>query len=260
MPGVPRSREASSRSPPTESRDVVARLSNSTRSRYRSATTAGSIRRCVACHRRCPLPGARPADDRPVHHARSGAAPSGVPRRLRRDLPRLQRARFRRRQLDRRLVMSSRCTRRDPTTARPMFTDCHDAASATTLLTFDDGTVGVVSQHPLQRSRLRPAASNCTAAPTASSPAGTRDRRCATSTPGEAYPPGPAHQFFMDRFADAYRAELATFLAGRDRCDRPLRAHLPRRLEVAWIAEAATQSLREHRPVRMAEIRTSHTR
>ena len=139
-----------------------------------------------------------------------------------------------------------------------MFTDCHDAASATTLLTFDDGTVGVVSNTRYNgrgydcRLELHGSTDSVVAGWDPGSPV-------RNLTPGEAYPPGPAHQFFMDRFADAYRAELATFLqvatgATASPCT-PAEA-----LEVAWIAEAATQSLREHRPVRMAEIRTSHTR
>lgn len=108
-------------------------------------------------------------------------------------------------------------------------------------------------QHPLQRPRLRLRLElhGSTDSVVAGWDPGSPVRNL---TPGEAYPPGPAHQFFMDRFADAYRAELATFLrVATGNAESPCTP--AEALEVAWIAEAATHSLREHRPVRMAEIR-----
>ena len=59
---------------------------------------------------------------------------------------------------------------------------------------------------------------------------------------------------FMDRFADAFRAELAAFtevVAGR----RPSPCPVADALEATWVAEACTVSLREHRPVRVDEVR-----
>ncbi|GAA3209416.1 hypothetical protein GCM10020256_06710 [Streptomyces thermocoprophilus] len=59
----------------------------------------------------------------------------------------------------------------------------------------------------------------------------------------------------MDRFADAYRAELAAFtevVAGA----RPSPCTIEDALEAGWIAEAATLSLRGHRPVPLSEVRT----
>lgn len=57
----------------------------------------------------------------------------------------------------------------------------------------------------------------------------------------------------MDRFADAYRAELTAFtevVAGsRPSCT------VADALEASWIAEACTLSLQEHRPVRLEEVR-----
>ena len=59
----------------------------------------------------------------------------------------------------------------------------------------------------------------------------------------------------MDRFAEAYRAELTAFtevVAGT----RPSPCTVADALEAGWIAEACTLSLREHRPVRLSEVRT----
>jgi myo-inositol 2-dehydrogenase/D-chiro-inositol 1-dehydrogenase len=58
----------------------------------------------------------------------------------------------------------------------------------------------------------------------------------------------------MDRFAGAYRAELAAFtelVAGK----RPSPCTVVDAVEAGWIAEACTLSLREHRPVRIDEVR-----
>jgi myo-inositol 2-dehydrogenase/D-chiro-inositol 1-dehydrogenase len=59
----------------------------------------------------------------------------------------------------------------------------------------------------------------------------------------------------MDRFTAAYRAELAAFtevVAG----SRPSPCTVADALEAGWIAEACALSLAEHRPVRLAEVRT----
>jgi myo-inositol 2-dehydrogenase/D-chiro-inositol 1-dehydrogenase len=73
--------------------------------------------------------------------------------------------------------------------------------------------------------------------------------------PGETLPNGTAHQFFMDRFAEAYRAELRAFLdvtMGR----KPSPCSPEDANEVAWIAEAATLYLHQHRPITMEEVRS----
>jgi myo-inositol 2-dehydrogenase/D-chiro-inositol 1-dehydrogenase len=60
----------------------------------------------------------------------------------------------------------------------------------------------------------------------------------------------------MDRFAEAYRAEPAAFtevVAGR----RASTCTVTDALEAGWIAGACTLSLREHRPVRVAEVRAA---
>ncbi|MEU6244029.1 Gfo/Idh/MocA family oxidoreductase [Streptomyces sp. NPDC047024] len=77
-----------------------------------------------------------------------------------------------------------------------------------------------------------------------------------SAEPGVTFPEGTPHDFFMDRFADAYRAELTAFtevVAGT----RPSPCTVEDALEAGWIAEACTLSLREHRPVTLAEIRTT---
>jgi myo-inositol 2-dehydrogenase/D-chiro-inositol 1-dehydrogenase len=58
----------------------------------------------------------------------------------------------------------------------------------------------------------------------------------------------------MDRFAGAFRAELAAFtevVSGQ----RPSPCTVADAVESSWVAEAATLSLREHRPVRVDEVR-----
>ncbi|MER6036818.1 Gfo/Idh/MocA family oxidoreductase [Streptomyces sp. NPDC001835] len=77
-----------------------------------------------------------------------------------------------------------------------------------------------------------------------------------SAEPGAVFPSGVPHDFFMDRFAAAYRAELAAFtevVAGA----RPSPCTVEDALEAGWIAEACTLSLREHRPVTVDEVRAS---
>jgi myo-inositol 2-dehydrogenase/D-chiro-inositol 1-dehydrogenase len=129
-----------------------------------------------------------------------------------------------------------------------------DAASAQTLLTFDDGTMGVVSN-----TRYNGRGYDCRLelhGSTDSVVAGwDQNVPVRNLTPGETFPNGRPHQFFMDRFIDAYRAELNAFLdVATGRRTSPCTPQ--EALEVAWIAEAATLSLHQHRPVRMEEVRS----
>ncbi|MFE4414797.1 Gfo/Idh/MocA family oxidoreductase [Streptomyces sp. NPDC056821] len=74
--------------------------------------------------------------------------------------------------------------------------------------------------------------------------------------PGATFPAGTPHDFFMDRFTAAYRAELTAFtevVASR----LPSPCTVADALEAGWIAEACTLSLHEHRPVRIDEVRTT---
>ncbi len=133
------------------------------------------------------------------------------------------------------------------------FAQVDDVASASVLLTLDDGTIGVVSNSRYNargydvRLEVHGALDSVAA--------GLDDGLPLRSTqPGVTFPAGPPHGFFMDRLAAAFRAELgafAEFVAG----ERPSSCTVSDALEVAFIAEAATRSLHEHRPVRIEEVR-----
>jgi len=71
--------------------------------------------------------------------------------------------------------------------------------------------------------------------------------------PGVPPPPGPAWANFIERFESAYAAEFVEFVrVARREIPSPCVAHDG--LAAMRIAEAATRSLHEHRPVRLAEI------
>jgi myo-inositol 2-dehydrogenase / D-chiro-inositol 1-dehydrogenase len=75
-----------------------------------------------------------------------------------------------------------------------------------------------------------------------------------SAEPGVSFPDGKPFTFFMDRLADAFRAELAAFtevVAGR----RASPCTVLDAIETGWVAEACTLSLREHRPVKIEEVR-----
>jgi myo-inositol 2-dehydrogenase/D-chiro-inositol 1-dehydrogenase len=71
--------------------------------------------------------------------------------------------------------------------------------------------------------------------------------------PGVTPPKGPAYSNFLERFEDAYRAELARFLdLARGEAENPCTARDS--LEALRIAMAADRSLAEKRPVTMEEV------
>ena len=75
-----------------------------------------------------------------------------------------------------------------------------------------------------------------------------------SAEPGVSFPDGVPYDFFMDRFAAAFRAELTAFtevVAGH----RTSPCTVADALEATWIADACTLSLREHRPVQVDEVR-----
>lgn len=129
-----------------------------------------------------------------------------------------------------------------------------DVDTSAALLTFDDGTLGVVSNSRYNARgydvRLEVHGSADSVA------AGLEDRLPLRSVePGATFPAGPPHDFFLDRFRDAFTAELAAFaelVAG----ERPSPCTLADALEAEWVAEACTRSLGEDRPVLLDEIRT----
>ena len=71
--------------------------------------------------------------------------------------------------------------------------------------------------------------------------------------PGVDWPTGPAWPNFLDRFGDAYAAELRAFVRVASG-DEPSPCTARDGVEALRIAEAATLSLHEHRPVRLDEI------
>jgi myo-inositol 2-dehydrogenase/D-chiro-inositol 1-dehydrogenase len=128
-----------------------------------------------------------------------------------------------------------------------------DAESVTSVLTMSGGTLAVVSNsrsngrgHDV---RLEVMGSKDSVA------AGLDDRLPLRSAdPGVTFPTGTPWHFFLDRFAAAFRAELAAFtevVAG----SRPSPCTLDDGVEASLVAEAATRSWREHRTVRVDEVR-----
>jgi len=71
--------------------------------------------------------------------------------------------------------------------------------------------------------------------------------------PGVPPPVGPRWPHFMDRFADAYAAELSAFIRVA-RGETPSPCGAADGVAALRIAEAASRSLHEHRPVRLDEI------
>jgi myo-inositol 2-dehydrogenase/D-chiro-inositol 1-dehydrogenase len=135
-----------------------------------------------------------------------------------------------------------------------VFAETGDASTSAAILTLDDETVVLVSN---TRYNARGHDVRLELHGTRDSVAvGLDDRLPLRSLePGVTFPAGPPHHFFMDRFAAAYRRELAAFaeFAAGTR-DSP--CTVADGVEAGWIAEAATLSRAEHRPVRMAELRT----
>lgn len=135
----------------------------------------------------------------------------------------------------------------------PRFTEYGDVDTATTTLTFENGTIGVVSN-----TRYNARGYDCRLEVHGSDDAVVAgwDEQVPVRNleAGTTFPNGTPHAFFMDRFSSAYQVELSAFvdvIAGR--IPSPC---TPRdALEVAYIAEAATLSMHQHRPVRIGEVR-----
>jgi len=131
--------------------------------------------------------------------------------------------------------------------------DAGDADTTGAVLTLDDGTIAVVSnsRHNARGYDVRMEIHGFQD----SIAVGLEDKLPLRSVePGVTFPTGQPHDFFMDRFTDAYRAELDAFtevVAGR----RTSPCTVADALEAGWIAEACTLSLHEHRPVTIAEVR-----
>ncbi|CCK25914.1 oxidoreductase [Streptomyces davaonensis JCM 4913] len=128
-----------------------------------------------------------------------------------------------------------------------------DADTTGALLTLDDGTIAVVSnsRHNARGYDVRMEIHGFTD----SIAVGLEDKLPLRSVePGVTFPAGTPHDFFMDRFTAAYRAELTAFtevVAGT----RTSPCTIEDALEAGWIADACTLSLHEHRPVTVEEVR-----
>ncbi|GAA0253069.1 Gfo/Idh/MocA family protein [Cryptosporangium japonicum] len=136
----------------------------------------------------------------------------------------------------------------------PWFTEVGDVDTSSAILTFDDGTLGLVSN---TRYNARGYDVRLEAHGSADSVAAGWEPRVPVRSlePGGFRPAAQPHQFFMDRFADAYRLEFEAFtevVAGA----RPSPCTMADALEADWIAEACVRSAAEHRPVALAEVRT----
>ena len=130
-----------------------------------------------------------------------------------------------------------------------------DADTTGAILTLDDGTIAVISnsRHNARGYDVRMEIHGFAD----SIAVGLEDKLPLRSVePGVTFPAGTPHDFFMDRFTAAYRAELTAFtevVAGT----RPSPCTIADALEAGWIAEACTLSLHEHRPVTIAEVRSA---
>jgi myo-inositol 2-dehydrogenase / D-chiro-inositol 1-dehydrogenase len=134
-----------------------------------------------------------------------------------------------------------------------VFAETGDASTTAAVLTLDDGTIAVVSNTRYNgrgydvRLELHGSADSIAA--------GLDDRwPMRSAEPGVTFPAGTPHDFFMDRFLDAYRLELAAFTE-LVRGERESPCTVADAVEAGWIAEACTTSLREHRPVRIDEVK-----
>lgn len=136
----------------------------------------------------------------------------------------------------------------------PLFSEYGDVDTAAVIIRFDGGALGVVSN-----ARYNGRGYDCRLevhgfddSVAAGWDQGVPFRN---TDPQNDFPTGQPHNFFMDRFTDAFRTELAGFV-GAVKGGPILGATVADAVEVAWIAEAATESLRRGAPVSIKEVRS----
>jgi myo-inositol 2-dehydrogenase/D-chiro-inositol 1-dehydrogenase len=141
----------------------------------------------------------------------------------------------------------------------PLFAEYDDVDTAAVIVKFDGGALGVVSNARYNargydcRLEIHGFDDSVVAGWDQGVPLRNVDPR--NSGPFD-FPTGPAHHFFMDRFTAAFRAELTEFVQVAK--GGPIHgATVADAVEVAWLAEAATESLRRHAPVTIEEVRNS---
>ncbi|GAA1658715.1 dehydrogenase [Mycolicibacterium murale] len=135
----------------------------------------------------------------------------------------------------------------------PLFTEYGDVDTAAVIVRFDGGALGVVSN-----ARYNGRGYDCRL-----EVHGFNDTVVAgwdqgvpvdNADPVNDFPTGTPHHFFMDRFTEAFRTELSGFVQVV-KGGPILGATVADAVEVAWIAEAAAESLRRGTPVRIEEVR-----
>jgi myo-inositol 2-dehydrogenase/D-chiro-inositol 1-dehydrogenase len=132
------------------------------------------------------------------------------------------------------------------------FRAADDVDTASAVLTLDDDTIALVSctrynaaGYDVRLEVLGSDGSVC---------AGLDDRMPLRSAEQQVFPAGPAHRQFMERFRDAYVAELAAFTdVARGNVPSPCTPHDA--LEAFYVAQACELSRRRREPVEIAEVR-----
>jgi myo-inositol 2-dehydrogenase/D-chiro-inositol 1-dehydrogenase len=141
----------------------------------------------------------------------------------------------------------------------PLFAEYDDVDTAAVIVKFDGGAMGLVSAARYNargydcRLEVHGFDDSVAAGWDQGVPLLNTDPRFASA---EDFPTGPAHHFFMDRFTEAFRIELAAFVEVA-KGGPILGATVADAVEVAYLAEAATESLRRSVPVRLEEVRNS---
>ncbi|BBZ15709.1 Gfo/Idh/MocA family protein [Mycolicibacterium gadium] len=136
----------------------------------------------------------------------------------------------------------------------PKFAEFGDVDTAAVVVTFESGTLGVVSaaRYNAHGYDCRLEVHGFQDTVVAGWDQGVPVRNV---DPGNSFPEGPAHHFFMDRFTEAFRAELSAFVDVVNGSAAPA-CTVADAVEVAWLAEAATESLQRRVPVSIKEVRS----
>ncbi len=140
----------------------------------------------------------------------------------------------------------------DPDAPAALYADNGDWTTASVLITLADGTLGVVSN---TRTNARGYDVRLEVHGVLDSVAAGLDDGLPLrpTQPGVTWPAGPPHTFFMDRLTEAFRRELTAFCeVAAGEVSSP--CTVEDAMGTAWIAEAATLSATEGRPVRIDEV------
>ena len=140
----------------------------------------------------------------------------------------------------------------DPDAGRELYADHGDYSTVAVLVTLADGSIGVISN----------TRTNARGYDVRLEVHGVKDAVAAgldeglplrPTQPGITWPAGPPHTFFMDRLTEAFRRELATFCAVAAG-EVPSPCTIEDAMGTAWVAEAASLSAAQGRPVRIEEV------